>query len=449
MKKTLLAIFSLIFLWNIGLAWNVDLSFSLKNYVTNYTSNLDKSTQQYWMSYRIKKLNSLIKQIDAQLEQVEQKLKISVSSKKTVLKNALLSAKNLINNNIKKDYDNLINSLTLEQKIWQMIMIWFDGTWMDEKTFVDFRVKEQINSGAIWGVIIYGRNIASPDKLKDFISWLKNTQSPIPLFVAVDQEWGKVQRLRATSGFKDFPSQKTIAADYDLSWAYEVYKDMWKLLKDYGFNFNLAPVVDVDVNPNSPVIWAKERSYSYDPEKVVDYASQAIEAYRQLWLISSLKHFPWHWSATADSHSWFTDITTTWSERELIPYKELISKWLVDTIMSSHVYHKKIDSLNTASLSETFINKILRKWLWFTWVVITDDMDMWAVANIYPQEEAIIRAVNAWNDILIFSNYVDPNPDMPYKATDIIIKAIRQWKIDPKRIDESFERIMKLKVNLW
>lgn len=449
MKKILFTIMWSLFLLSTTWANSVDLEFNLKNYVSNYSNSIDKLNQQYGLSYKLKNLFDLWKRIDAQLSVIEKSMKISISSKKLSTKKALESAKSLLDKTIKTDYEKLISSISLEQKVGQMIMIWFNGTWMDEKAFVDFKVKDRINSGAIWWVIVYGRNISWADKLKDFVYWLKNTQSPLPLFVAVDQEWWKVQRLRATNGFKDFPSAKNVAANYDLTWAYALYKDMWKLLKDYGFNFNLAPVVDVDINPNSPVIWGKERSYSADPMIVTDYAAKAVEAYRDLWLISSLKHFPWHGNAKADSHSGFTDITTTWVEKELIPYKELISRNLVDTIMSAHVYHAKLDPENTASLSDVFINKILRKSLWFTGVVITDDLDMWAVANIYPQEEAIIKAVNAGNDILIFSNYFDPNPDMPYKARDIIIKAIRQWKIDPKRIDESFERIMKLKAKIW
>lgn len=421
----------------------------LNSYLFKYFTNIDKNLSQRKIWKKLKIFANTLNIVNNNIEKIEKSLQESISSKKTEKKQTLDLLKNIIQSKFDNEYNNLLKNATLEQKIWQMIMIWFDWTGINTTWINNFKVKENLTNWSLWGIILYGRNIVWKDQLKDFMESLHTLDTAIPPFFAVDQEWWKVQRLKELNWFKNFPSAQEIGSWYSLTWAYEVYKEMWNMIKQYGFNLNLAPVVDVNINPNSPAIWAKLRSYSNDPEIVTKYATQAINAYDDIWILSALKHFPWHWSATNDSHLGFTDITKTWKKEELIPYIELIKNKKAKIIMTAHVFNALVDSWNTATLSDIFINKILRQKLWFTWVVITDDLDMWAIANMYKQDDAIIKAINAWNDILIISNYFNPDPNITIKIKNIIIKAIKDWKITESRINQSFERIMQLKKGLY
>jgi len=165
--------------------------------------------------------------------------------------------------------------------------------------------------------------------------------------------------------------------------------------------------------------------------------------------LTALKHFPGHGSSSSDSHLALPDITQTYEKQELAPYEELIKNGGADSIMTAHVINRNIDPEYPATLSEKFINGILRQDLKFDGVVFSDDMQMGAIINHYGFEDAIIRAINAGCDILIFSNNGGEYDDFVAKrARDAILNAVKEGLISESRINESYARIIKLKEKL-
>ncbi len=330
-------------------------------------------------------------------------------------------------------------SIPLSEKIGQMILIGFRG--LDMPTLL----KAEINSGKIGGVILLPYNIKDRSQLSATVKKLRSVKARYPLLVGIDQEGGLIGRLKSANGFPDLPSAQEMAATRSTEEAFSLYLKMAGTLKDVGINLNFAPVVDLNINPNSPVIGRLQRSFSPTPEIVVDYAEAFIRAHKQAGILTCLKHFPGHGSAGKDSHLGLTDVTRTWSEAELIPYRELMKRVMVDLIMTAHIVDQNVDPLYPASLSSWQVQERLRDEMGYQGVVITDDLQMGAVGLTYPLEVSVIQAVNSGSDILLFANYYDPDPKIAEKVSAIIIKAVKNGKISPQRIDESFARIRKLK----
>ncbi len=288
------------------------------------------------------------------------------------------------------------------------------------------------------------RNITSPSQIKELI---KNLQkfSPTPLFIAIDAEGGYVNRLKPKYGFIEIPSAQEMGKRN----IEETKKTAIKLTNqfiDLGINTNFAPVVDVNVNPDNPVIGGIERSFSNNPEKVTEHALAFIEGHHQNNIITAIKHFPGHGSSKDDSHKGMTDITKTYKEKELIPYQKLIEKAVVDMVMTAHIINRDIDPDYPATLSPFFINNILRKQLGFEGVVVSDDMQMGAITEYYGFAESIILAINAGCDLLIISNNNKIYDETaPYRAQEIIFEAVKSGKISIDRILESSDRIYNLK----
>ncbi|MDP3581842.1 MAG: glycoside hydrolase family 3 N-terminal domain-containing protein, partial [Ignavibacteria bacterium] len=220
---------------------------------------------------------------------------------------------------------------------------------------------------------------------------------------------------------------------------------MAKWLKDGGFNIDLAPVVDVNVNPASPAIGKLERSFSKNPDSVYYHTNWFIDEFNKQKILTSLKHFPGHGSANVDSHLGFTDITNTWSEAELIPYKSLIANNFNGMVMLGHLFNKNLDPVYPASLSKSVVTNLLRNQLGFKSVTVTDGMSMQAITNNYGFEESIEFAVNAGVDILLYEYNLKNNKSLVRQIIDIIEQKINQGKIPISRIDESYNRIIELK----
>ncbi len=208
---------------------------------------------------------------------------------------------------------------------------------------------------------------------------------------------------------------------------------------------NLAPVADLNANPDNPVIGKLGRSFSSNPAKVTSNLELTVSAYHNEGIIATLKHFPGHGSSTTDTHRDFTDITASWSEQELEPYRLLIGSGYNDAIMTAHVFNGKLDPLYPATLSKTTLTDLLRSKLGFKGIIVSDDMQMKAIAEHYGLETAIRLAIEAGVDILIFGNNTSYDPAIALTATDIINSLIQQKIITPERIDQSYRRILTLK----
>lgn len=342
---------------------------------------------------------------------------------------------------------------TLDEQIGQMLLVGFRGTTLTSDNHI-VRDLENYNLG---GVIIYEkdgptqsrpRNIESREQLQQLVADLK-THSEEKLIVAIDQEGGVVDRLKTSYGFPASVTAQYLGElnneDSTRYWA----SLMASTLKDLGINLNFAPVVDLNVNPESPAIGALGRSFSANPDTVVFHAGIFIGEHQKLNILNCCKHFPGHGSATADSHLGLTDVTNTWNEIELEPYRQLISSGKCKMIMSAHVFNQNLDADYPATLSKKILAGILREELAYAGVIVSDAMEMGAITDNFGQEDAIEKAINAGCDILVFSNNITSyNAEIVPEAVAIIKKLVNEGKITKERIRQSYDRIHRLKDDL-
>jgi beta-N-acetylhexosaminidase len=342
------------------------------------------------------------------------------------------------------------NNPKLDQMIGEMIILGFRGTEVDSSS----SIVEYINEYNIGGVILfdydvpsksYPRNILDPQQTKKLIGDLRKlTRSD--LLIAVDAEGGYVNRLKAEYGFVPLKSAQEMGDDDPEDTFLEV-SPLAMELDSLGFNLNFAPVVDVNINKDNPVIGNLERSFSDDPVKVYEHAGSFIDAMHKYDIITAIKHFPGHGSSTEDSHLGLVDITDTYNEEaELFPYRKLIEDGKADIVMTAHIMNTDIDPDNPATLSSIFLQDILRGELNYEGVIVSDDMQMGAIVTNFGFEEAIVKAINAGCDLLIFSNngpqYED---DIAQKSFEAIKKAVRNGKITEEEINNCYTRIKELK----
>lgn len=334
---------------------------------------------------------------------------------------------------------------SLDIKIGQMILIGFP------KAEVDNTVLEEVRQGKVGSIILFEKNIPAKNSyiaLKK-ITWTYQQAASIPLLIAIDQEGGRVNRLKEKYGF---PRSVTAAqlGKMPLDSVRFYGETTAATLAGLGINLNFAPVVDLASNPTNPIIAKVERAYSANPDSVALYAKEFIKAHHKLGVLTTLKHFPGHGSSKDDTHLGIADVTQTWSKDELTPYKKLINEGFVDAVMTAHIVNKKLDERgNPGTLSSSIINDILRKELGYQGVVFSDDMQMHAIAKHYGLEEAIRLSILAGVDILTFSNNISGSQE---RTVDVVHRIIRKFVQDgvitPERIDESYKRVMALKKRL-
>ncbi len=338
---------------------------------------------------------------------------------------------------------------SLSVKIGQMLMIGFRGVSLAETP----QIAADICERHIGGVVLFdydvpshspSRNISSPEQLARLTQELQK-MSKIPLLIAIDQEGGKVNRLKPARGFPPSTSADHLGVLNNPDSTRAAALQCARTLKAMHINLNLAPVADLNVNPDNPVIGKLGRSFSADPAVVISNINLTCSAYREEGIIETLKHFPGHGSSTTDTHRDFTDITESWTEKELEPYRVLIAAGYRDPIMTAHVFNGKLDPLYPATLSKAILDGVLRGKLGFTGVIVSDDMQMKAIADHYGLETAIQLAIEAGVDILLFGNNTSYDPEIASKATAIIHSLLQKKIITEERINRSYQRIMELK----
>lgn len=207
-------------------------------------------------------------------------------------------------------------------------------------------------------------------------------------------------------------------------------------------------MVDVNVNATNPIIGAIGRSFSRNPDVVAEQALTFIETHHEHDVLCTLKHFPGHGSSKADSHLGFVDVTETWSERELIPFRRVIQAGKADAVMTAHIFNEDWDPEYPATLSYATITGMLRGQMGYDGVVITDDMQMGAIANFYEFPEAVEAAVLAGADIIAIANNSVYVPTAGADAFAAIMDAVHVGRITEQRIEQSYQRIMRLKSRL-
>ncbi|MET0841704.1 MAG: glycoside hydrolase family 3 N-terminal domain-containing protein [Methyloceanibacter sp.] len=331
----------------------------------------------------------------------------------------------------------------LDAMIGQMIMIGFEGRSEREPDVV--AAHDQLAQGVIGGVVLYPDNIGSPEQLRALTTYLRDAKSwPIP-FIAVDQEGGLVQRL---TGHRYFPSARSVGANPSFAApqaAERLYQAMAEELAKAGFNLNFGPVVDLSLNPHNYVIVQRDRSFGADPNIVATLAGAFIRAHRAAGIATVAKHFPGHGSSTADSHKMLADVSGTWQEIEIEPYRTLAKEGLLDGVMVGHLYHPRFSdgAKLPASLSGRAVAAL--RDTGFKGVVVSDDMEMGAVRDDYSLEERAVKAVNAGTDLLVFSNVTLRDPELGTKLHAIIANAVREGRISRSRIEKAYGKIMLLK----
>jgi beta-N-acetylhexosaminidase len=193
------------------------------------------------------------------------------------------------------------------------------------------------------------------------------------------------------------------------------------------------------------VIKGKGRCFSADPAAVVRHAAEFVRAHRAQGVLTCLKHFPGHGSATGDTHLGLVDVTRTWSERELAPVVDLITAGLCDMVMSAHVFNARLDAERPATLSRAVLTGLLREKLGFQGVITSDDLEMKAIATHYGLEQSVPAAIEAGVDLLCFGNNLGYDPDIARRVSDILMRAVQSGRIPEARIDASCGRILALK----
>ncbi|MGI0524783.1 glycoside hydrolase family 3 protein [Rhizobium giardinii] len=335
----------------------------------------------------------------------------------------------------------------VRQMIGQMVLVGFVGDKPDDEGFRI--VIDQVAHERVGGVIYLGRNIRSLRAVTNLNEQLQS-EAKTPLFIAVDQEGGRIERLTKAVSFKESPSASDVARTMKPEEAKVVYAAMAVGLANAGFNLNLGPVVDLNVNPSNPIIGRLGRSFSADPEKVSKYARAFIEAHRAHGVLTALKHFPGHGSSIADTHKGTADVSDTWKDNELSPYRDLIGSGDADMIMSAHVINRNIAGAEgtPASLSPATLTGLLRKTMKFKGVVISDDLQMGAIIRTRSLDETIRQAVLSGNDVLVFANDKHPDPAIPDHISDFLLQEARRNPVMLSRIQESYRRIIRLKGQL-
>lgn len=304
---------------------------------------------------------------------------------------------------------------------------------------VDDAVISRIEEYPVGGIALFSRNITSAEQLPMFISDLQSS-SKYPLFIAVDEEGGRVARIANSDFFNvaSYKSMEDIGKSGDASKAEEVGRQIGSYLKELGFNLDFAPVADTNTNPQNIVIG--DRSYGSDPALVARMVSAQLDGMHDSGIMGTLKHFPGHGDTKDDTHSGYVSIEKTWDELkecELVPFITALPK--ADMVMVSHITAVNVtsDKLPT-SMSETMITGKLRNELGYDGVIITDAMAMGAVADNYTSAEAAVTAVKAGVDIVLMPQNLD-------EAFNGVMNAVTDGEISMERLDESVLRILKMK----
>lgn len=333
---------------------------------------------------------------------------------------------------IDEKVDQIVESMSQTEKLGQMVMIGIQGTKVDDDSLY------MLNQYHMGGVILFDRNMESPEQVKQLTSDLQaQSNEKVPLFIGIDEEGGDVVRM--AEKLTPPPSQKEIGATGDIeqakTWAIKTAKS----LKDMGINVNFAPVADVGSND--------KRSYSTDANTVIDFVRAATKGYQQENIIYSLKYFPGIGKGKVDSHIDSSSIDVAKEvlmTEDILPFKTIIDESDPNDyfILVSHLKYLALDEEYPASLSSKIMTDLLRNELGYKGIIITDDMEMGAVANHNDFRSIGVNAVKAGADIVLVCHEYEHQQEVYLGLLD----AVNNGEISQERIDESIKRIIKVKL---
>lgn len=341
------------------------------------------------------------------------------------------------------------NEPSVEEMAGAMIMVGFHGTEAPQS------VMSAVAAGRLGGVILFDRspgrkgelyNIQSPEQVRNMVASLQKA-APRMLLVAVDQEGGKVRRLKPERGFHPLPAAEVMGrmnAKEVRELGFQAGREMASL----GINVNLAPVADLRRSTDSPGLGNAGRLFGSDSSQVTRQALAFADGLYRAGVLPALKHFPGLGSAGKDSHHELPDITKSWNQEELLPYVEAFRRGWPGMVLVAHVYHRELDAMLPSSLSPSVVDSLLRRRLGWDGVVISDDLQMGAVAKGRSLEERVRLALLAGNDILLFGNNLSYDPLLHEKVFQAVMDLVKEGAVTPERLKTSWTRIEKMKRNL-
>jgi len=331
--------------------------------------------------------------------------------------------------------ERLLLGLTPEQKVGQLMMVGFGTTYVDESA------EQLVRGRQVGGVCMFKRNIVSAEQIAELNDQVRSLLADrIPPFIAVDQEGGNVVRVQ--DGNVVLPGNMALGATGSDALAYEAGHAQAEDLKLLGFNMNLAPVLDVNLNPHNPVIGI--RSFGDDPDTVARFGVAFVRGQQDANIVTVAKHFPGHGNTDADSHRALPVMRESESEvlEQLEPFTAAIRQGL-DGLMTAHV---AIPSLTgdrvPATLSERILTGLLRQRLGFDGLVLTDELEMEAIASTYGVGRAAVLSVKAGADMVLVPWRVERKTEV-YQS---LLRALRTGELPLARVDEAVRRILTVKL---
>lgn len=348
--------------------------------------------------------------------------------------------------------EKILKSMTIEEKVGQLFIVrpeTLDSKYTKKQaantkkyavTKINKNITKSLKKYKVGGIVMFSKNIKNPKQITKLNKELQKN-SKRKLFICVDEEGGSVARIANNKNFKvkKYPDMQKIGKSGKTSKAKDVGYTIGKYLKKYEFNLDFAPVADVNTNPKNIVIG--KRAFGSSPSLVSKMVDAEIKGFHKAEIMACVKHFPGHGDTKGDTHTGYVSIKKNWNalkKCEIVPFKKAFSS-STDMVMVAHITANKVskDKL-PASLSYNMITKKLRKELKYNGVVITDSMEMGAIADNYTSAESAVMAIKAGADVVL----------MPYDfkaAYNAVLKAVKSGKISEKRLNESVLRILKLK----
>lgn len=370
------------------------------------------------------------------------KLLISAALTLTMIGGVTASSATILtgkNESINKKVEDKISTMTLEEKVGQMMFYGVNGTNVDDKVVNLF---EDQHAG---GIILYGhRNFwgSSLDNNVKYVNSIKKANrqnSDIPLFIGFDEEGGSMSQL--PQELMRTPSKGELGNTNDSSLATGIGAGTAKKLKLLGINTDFGTVLDINTNKNNPIIGV--RSYGSTKEKVTEFGINELKAIQNEGVIPTVKHFPGHGDTEVDSHLGLPSLNhdlNRLKSTELVPFQTAINNG-VDMVMTAHIMLPQIDKEYPATMSKKILTDLLRDEMGYKGVIITDDLEMQAISKNWDLGEAAIKSVEAGADILLVCHTIE-NQQKVYNA---VVQGVNDGKIDENRIDESVRRILRVK----
>ena len=343
--------------------------------------------------------------------------------------------------------EQILTHMTLSEKVGQLFIVDLARlNDLQQVTALTPEVRRKLMHYQFGGIILFAQNLQDREQIKSLIADIRRTEKH-PMFICIDEEGGRVSRLEHTAalGLRQLPSAEFIGQQNDPAYAYRIGTILARQLKEFGFNVDFAPVVDINTNPNNTVIGA--RSFGSTPQLVSEMGAAVIHGLQDNGIMACAKHFPGHGDTSTDTHHELAFIKHNLSRlrnEEFIPFQAAISARVM-SIMLAHIVAQNITGNNLpATMSKTIITDIIRNELNFNGLIITDALMMKAITHNYTTSEVCLRALNAGVDILLM-------PDIIEEGYNAVLQRAETDKDFAARVEDAAARIIaaKLQLNLF